>query len=76
MSNKAVSSPFQHLNNPAQGNFGSAQKNKMDTTMNLITIVAEEEDVRILSPEYVIESQQERELSTNNRSISWKHREK
>lgn len=63
---------FQHFNTSARGSLGSAQKNKMDTPMNLTTIVAEEgdEDVRILSPEYVIESQPEPELTTYNRGIS------
>eukprot|EP00956_Cyclotella_meneghiniana_P032218 scaffold87489_cov21-Cyclotella_meneghiniana.AAC.1 len=71
--NKLGFAAFQHFNNPARTNIGSTDKSECDTTPDITAIAAperEDEDVTILSPEYVIESQPERESTNTNASYN------
>eukprot|EP00956_Cyclotella_meneghiniana_P027174 scaffold60432_cov60-Cyclotella_meneghiniana.AAC.5 len=71
--NKLGFAAFQHFNNPARTNLDTTEKSECDTTPDGTAIAAterEDEDVTILSPEYVIESQPERESTNTNASYN------
>ena len=71
--NKLGFAAFQHFNNPARTNLDTTDKSECDTTPDGTAIAAperEDEDVTILSPEYVIESQPERKSTNTNASYN------